>query len=122
LVVSHCLDSPCQYEFDIILRREQLSTPVFWPGEFHGLYSHRVAESDTTERLSQVQKPRLAQSLSTREGIFTEDKDIRWPSYLCLSSYLCEMKSKWFPSEDYIKFVLTWRIQTMAHYQISDKV
>ena len=30
-------------------RREQLSTPVFWPGEFHGLYSpwgHK--ESDMT--------------------------------------------------------------------------
>ena len=30
-----------------------LQTPVFWPGEFHGLYSplgHK--ESDTTERLS----------------------------------------------------------------------
>ena len=34
-------------------RREWLSTPVFWPGEFHGLYSpwgHK--ESDITERLS----------------------------------------------------------------------
>ena len=34
-------------------RREWLPTPVFWPGEFHGLYSpwgHK--ESDTTERLS----------------------------------------------------------------------
>ena len=34
-------------------RRERLNTPVFWPGEFHGLYSpcsHK--ESDTTERLS----------------------------------------------------------------------
>ena len=31
-------------------RREQLFTVVFWPGEFHGLYSpwgHK--ESDTTE-------------------------------------------------------------------------
>ena len=31
-------------------RREKLLTPVFWPGEFHGLYSpgdHK--ESDTTE-------------------------------------------------------------------------
>ena len=31
-------------------RRERLSTPVFWPREFHGLYSpwgHK--ESDTTE-------------------------------------------------------------------------
>ena len=34
-------------------RREQLPTPVFWPGEFHGLYNpwgHK--EPDTTERLS----------------------------------------------------------------------
>ena len=33
--------------------RERLPTPVFWTGEFHGLYSpwgHK--ESDTTERLS----------------------------------------------------------------------
>ena len=34
-------------------RRERLPTPVFWPREFHGLYSpwgHK--DSDTTERLS----------------------------------------------------------------------
>ena len=33
--------------------RERLPTPVFWPGEFHGLYSpwgHK--ESDRTEQLS----------------------------------------------------------------------
>ena len=30
-------------------RREQPPTPVFWPGEFHGLYSK---ELDTTEQLS----------------------------------------------------------------------
>ena len=34
-------------------RRERLLTPVFWPGEFHGLYSPWVCkESDTTGRLS----------------------------------------------------------------------
>ena len=34
-------------------RRERLPTPVFWPGEFHGLYSPRSGkESDKTERLS----------------------------------------------------------------------
>ena len=34
-------------------RRERLPTPVFWPGEFHGLYSPwSRKESDTTERLS----------------------------------------------------------------------
>ena len=37
----------------ILWRRERLPTPVFWPGEIHGLYSlwgHK--ELDTTERLS----------------------------------------------------------------------
>ena len=34
-------------------RRERLPTPVFWPGEFHGLYSPwDCKESDTTEQLS----------------------------------------------------------------------
>ena len=34
-------------------RRERLPTPVFWPREFHGLYSPRVhKESDMTEQLS----------------------------------------------------------------------
>ena len=34
-------------------RRERLPTPVFWPGEFHGLYSPwGRKESDTTEQLS----------------------------------------------------------------------
>ena len=33
--------------------RERLPTPVFWPGEFHGLSSPwGCKESDTTERLS----------------------------------------------------------------------
>ena len=34
-------------------RKERLPTPVFWPGEFHGLHSPwGRKESDTTERLS----------------------------------------------------------------------
>ena len=34
-------------------RRERLPTSVFWPGEFHALYSPwGLKESDTTERLS----------------------------------------------------------------------
>ena len=33
--------------------RERLPTPVFWPGEFHGLYSPwGCKESDRTEQLS----------------------------------------------------------------------
>ena len=35
------------------MRRERLPTPVFWPGEFHELYSPwGCKESDRTERLS----------------------------------------------------------------------
>ena len=34
-------------------RRKRLHTPIFWPGEFNGLYSAwGPKESDTTERLS----------------------------------------------------------------------
>ena len=34
-------------------RGKQLPTPVFWPGEFHGLYSPwGCKELDTTEQLS----------------------------------------------------------------------
>ena len=34
-------------------RRERLPTPVFWPGEFHGLYSlWGLKESDVTEGFS----------------------------------------------------------------------
>ena len=41
-------------------RRERLPTPIFWPGEFHGLYSawsHK--ELDTTEQLSHTTKTKL---------------------------------------------------------------
>ena len=35
------------------LEKGKVPTPVFWPGEFHGLYSlWGRKESDTTERLS----------------------------------------------------------------------
>ena len=34
-------------------RRQRLPTPVFWPGEFHGLYRPwGCKESDMTEQLS----------------------------------------------------------------------
>ena len=39
--------------WEIPWRRERLPTPVFWPGEFHGLYSlGGLKESDTTEQPS----------------------------------------------------------------------
>ena len=39
--------------FTVCIRRERLPTPVYWPGEFHGLYGPwDCKESDTTERPS----------------------------------------------------------------------
>ena len=40
------------WDVKIPWRRERLPTPVFWPGELHGLYSQWGHKSDTTERLS----------------------------------------------------------------------
>ena len=38
---------------DPLEKGKAIPTPVFWPGEFHGLYTPRGhKESDTTERLS----------------------------------------------------------------------
>ena len=38
---------------DPLERWERLPTPVFWPGQFHGLYSPwDRKESDTTDQLS----------------------------------------------------------------------
>ena len=47
-------------------RRERLPTPVFWPREFHGLYSPwGCKESDTTNRLPLTLFPLLFQSPAT---------------------------------------------------------
>ena len=46
--------------------RERLPTPVFWPGEFHGLYSPWACkESDTTERSNPPPPVLQADSLLT---------------------------------------------------------
>ena len=48
-------------------RTDRLRTPVFWPGEFHGLYSPwGRKESDTTKRLS------LSIMLNTTQEVYSE--------------------------------------------------
>ena len=49
-----------------LLEKERLPSPVFWPGEFHGLYSSwGRKESDTTERLfTSLHFPSLLSELS----------------------------------------------------------
>ena len=49
---SACIEGDLGSIGKIHWRRERLPPPVFWPGEFHGLYSLcGCKESDTTERL-----------------------------------------------------------------------
>jgi len=52
-------------------RRERLYTPVFWPGEFHGLYSPWCRkELDTTEGLSpSLQKTKKTNNSKTKKPI-----------------------------------------------------
>ena len=51
-------------------RRERLPTPVFWPGEVHGLYSPwGCKELDTTERLS-LPRTGVLSSLSPSGSLF----------------------------------------------------
>ena len=38
----------------ILWRGEGLPTPVFWPGEFHGLYSHGLAKSQSDFHFHQI--------------------------------------------------------------------
>ena len=73
----------------ILWRRERLPTSVFWPGEFHGLYSpwgHK--ELDTTEQLS------LSPSSSTacqRSPFLHICSPLRCISYLVNSLFLSSL-------------------------------
>ena len=50
-------------------KREQLLTPVFWPGEFHGLYSPcGLKELDTTEQLWASLIAQLVENLPAMQG------------------------------------------------------
>ena len=65
-------------------RRERLLTPVFWPGEFHGLYSpwgHK--ELETTEQL-------LLSLLETYKGNFV------WYSISMYNISSCNLIKVWF--------------------------
>ena len=60
-------------------RREQLPTPVFWPGKFHGLYSPwSLQESDTTERLSHHKKLTFSFIKKTQKYGIYNDNLIIW--------------------------------------------
>ena len=63
-------------------RRERLPTPVFWPGEFHGLCSvyspwgHK--ESDTTERLSVTALTQMTERVKMCEHLLRAGLQVRY--------------------------------------------
>ena len=80
------------YRFDpwvgkIPWRRERLPTPVFWPGEFHGLYTPWVhKESNRTEWLSLS----CMTTLSKVNKVIIYRADLRLKR---LSTYACNLRS-----------------------------
>ena len=92
-------------------RRERLPTPVFWPGEFYGLYSPWVCkESDMTEWLS------LSQWISTIDSI----------QYFCCCCVaescptICDPRESSMPAFPVLHHLLEFA-QTHVH-QISDAI
>ena len=54
-------------------RREWLPTPVFWPGEFHGVAKSQTRLSDKHAHM-QIRKPKLR---STQHKVYLEEKEWR---------------------------------------------
>ena len=68
-------------------RMERLPIPVFWPGEFHGLYSPwRRKEPDMTERLSPDSQMGLSETLQSHLTLCFLLRDKIHPVLTCLVS------------------------------------
>ena len=66
-------------------RRDRLLTPVFWPGEFHGLYSpwgHRVRHNWVTSTFTFSSKPSLAKVIVWFHSMMNIMWTIRSPQVL----------------------------------------
>ena len=72
------------------LKKGKLSTTVFWPGEFHGLYSPwGLKESDTTERVSLLVSPWYylrQRNTNTVKNKTTVRPEINWKSHAELAA------------------------------------
>ena len=72
-------------------RRERLSTPVFWPGEFHGLYSHMYMYQ-SVQLLSHVQLFAIPWTAARRASLSITNSQ----SLLKLMSFELEMPNNHF--------------------------
>ena len=110
-------------------RRECLPTPVFWPGEFHGLYSPRDGkDSDTTERLWLCFRiPRVVLVKSKLSGFFFFFYGIIFccrdiaqfiyssaiQSSICFTSFLFLFQTVWF--------WMSWHITSCTQKPVSKR-
>ena len=78
-------------------RRERLSTLVFWPGEFHGLYSSwGCKESDMTEQLSLHFQRESLRPLFQAWSIFSwAVLSYPFPCLFVLNWLFCGLESSW---------------------------
>ena len=84
-------------------RMERVPPPVFWPGEFHGLYSPWDSkESHTTEWLSQPDliassKNQCLPTHSTESSIkdFLITQESKWIGFICFCCCLLKFHSIW---------------------------
>ena len=93
-------------------RREWLPIPVFWPGEFHGLYSPwGCKESDTTERLSLH---------------FDPDKMKHWCIFFQMYTYaythLWQFGCDFFMGSVFKSINMLLHVCVLSHYFMSDPV
>ena len=83
-------------------RRERLLTPVFWPGEFHGLYSPwSCKESDTTEWFSLLESSSNRSLKNILIKIRKEKWNLKYPTHIfpvksleyliLVTTFLCSM-------------------------------
>ena len=101
-------------------RKERLPTPVFWPGEFHGLWSPwGCKESDMTEQLSlSYQKAMIMKQCgpSAAIGKWTNRLEERAQRYTCM---FC---GTWYMREILLESVRqnVWTAQWMLLRKLTD--
>ena len=109
-------------------RRERLPTPVFWSGEFHGLYSPEGCRVNTTEWLSlslSFHLPLLPVVANINTLLYFVDNLIcifEISSIIWLSSIILfhghSFSEKLYFSFSSFFFFISWRLITLQHFEL----
>ena len=103
-------------------RRERLPTPVFWSGEFHGLYSSwSRKESDTTERLSVYQNVQKKDGEKPRDFILTSA--LKRKKHKCIKSLsIYSWHSVWFCIYAQVRCLLLLLLSRFSRVRLCDPI